>query len=48
MSFQSRVSENVTIEKEQSSSDKDKIIIEDDSNEESAEHMPMAVGTSFA
>ena len=44
--FQSPMSENVTIEKEKSSSNKDKIITEDDSNEESVEHMPTVVGTS--
>ena len=46
MSFQSPMSENVTIEKEQSSFDEDKIIIEDDSNEKSAKCKPTVVGTS--
>ena len=40
--------EKVTIEKDKSSFDQDKIIIEDDSNEESAKHMPTILGTSFA
>ena len=38
--------ENVIVEKEKPSFDKDKIIIEDDSNEESVKHMPTVVGTS--
>ena len=37
---------NVNIEKEKSFSDDNNIIIEDGSNEESAEHMPIEVGTS--
>ena len=46
VSFQSHVSKNVIVEIEQPSPDEDKIIIEDDSNEENAKCMPATVVTS--